>query len=79
VPIARKAAVGILSLLSFLSFIGCVVSLSSFVRAVLPFHMSNALTGAGWFALCYGSLRLWAWPLRRLGVELTMNGPRKVG
>lgn len=77
--IARNAAIGVLSLLSFLSLIGCVVSLSYFVRGVFPFNLSNALTGAGWFALCYGSLRLWAWPLRKLGVELTMQGPRRAG
>ena len=76
--IARKAAIGVLSLLVFVSWLGCVVSVSFFVRALFPFSLSGVLNGLIWGAISYGSLRLWAWPLRKLGIELTAQGPRRV-
>jgi hypothetical protein len=78
VNIARKAAVGLLSLLSFISWGGCVVSLCYFARAAFPFNLSGLITAGIWAALFYGSCRLWAWPLRKLGIELTAQGWRNV-
>jgi hypothetical protein len=78
VKIARKTAIGLLSLFSIISSCGCFVSLCFFARAAFPFNLSGVITAGVWAALFYGSFRLWAWPLRKLGIELTAQGPRSV-
>jgi hypothetical protein len=78
VKVLKSVAIVLLSLLSIISYIGCVMSIVAFVRGVFPFSLTGVLHGVIWGAICYGSLRLWAWPLRKLGIELSVKGPRRI-